>query len=254
MALLTGIVGAVSVLVAWLVTARLFAISRRTRAAPAQLLATAFAGLFGVGYPLGAISRAPGLVETHQGSLLFALGTLGMVVGAAALNGFPQIVFRPGCRWAALVRWLATLVAVAAGLGSTICVAAANSREEMIETIQPWAVALILSIGLPFVWNGIESTLYYGRMKKRQKLGLARPSTTHTFLLWALASWGSAAQIGVIAAIRLAGQPIVAPLPMGIIAGCSLMTSACWSLAFFMPKSYRSKVLGESFEASPATD
>ena len=46
-------------------------------------------------------------------------------------------------------------------------------------------------------------------------------------------------------AVRLAGQPILSPGPMALIATCALVTWACWSLAFFMPDVYRRHVLGE---------
>ena len=62
---------------------KLFALARRTGAVPERLLATGFAGLFGVGYPLGAASRAPGLGQTHEGALIFAIAVLGMVTGLA---------------------------------------------------------------------------------------------------------------------------------------------------------------------------
>ena len=245
MATFVSVTGIISVCIGWLVTARLFALSRRSGGTPERLLATAFGGLFCVGYPLAGFSRAPGLTGTHEGALIFTIGAIGMVVGIAALNRFPQLVFRPDRRWAAVVSTLATLGGSVAGLGCVVSVASADSRAEMITSIQPWALGLMGSIGIPFLWNAIESSLYYRSMKKRLALGLAQPETTHRFLLWALASWCSVAQVAAVFVIRASGLPILAPLPMGIIAFSSLFASICWWLAFCMPETYRSRVLGQ---------
>ena len=91
-------------------------------------------------------------------------------------------------------------------------------------------------------------------MKRRLTLGLAQPETTHRFLLWAIASWGTVGPVAVIAVMRATGIPIVSGLPMLIIACTTLISSGCWWLAFFMPDVYRSRVLGVSPDADRATD
>jgi hypothetical protein len=239
---LTAIAGSFSLIVGWLVTAKLFALARRTGAQPERLLATAFGGLFCVGYPLGAASRFPGLAGTHQGSLIYALAAIGIVVGVAALNRFPQVVFRPGRRWAEILSGVAATAGVIAGLGSIVAVAGAESTEDAVRRMGPWALALLFSIGTPFLWNAIESALYYSDMKKRLALGLSDPSTTHRFLLWAIASSAASVEILVTAAIRASGIAILSPLPMTIIAVGALVSAACWALAFFMPEGYRARL------------
>ena len=246
MPLLAAIAGGISLVVGWIVTGRLFALARRTRGTPERLLAIAFAGLFCVGYPLSALSRMPGLIETNEGALLFAIGMIGVGVGTTALNAFPQLVFRPGRRWARWLRNVAALGGVAAVAGCVVAVTTAPDRAHMIETTRPWALGVVASIGIPFAWNAIESTVYYRRMRKRLALELADPVTTHRFLLWALASWTSFAQIAAIAFLRGRGLPIVSPLPMAIIAVCALLSSACWWLAFLMPSAYRNRIGGDS--------
>jgi hypothetical protein len=239
---LTAITGIVSLAVGWLVTVKLFALAKRTGAAPERLLATGFAGLFGVGYPLAAVSRAPGLSATYEGALIFTIAVIGMLVGLSALNRFPQTVFRPGRRWAVLLAHVATAAGVVAGLGSVVCVTSAKNQAEMIVAMQPWALGLIGSIGVSMLWNAVESTLYHRVMKKRLALGLADAPTTHRFLLWALAGWAACAQMAAVMAIRASGLPILAPLPMGLIAASSLVSSLCLWLAFFMPEAYRARL------------
>ena len=254
MVLFAGIAGLISLLVGGLVTARLFSLARRTRRIPEQLLAIAFGGLFCVGYPLAGASRAPGLNATNEGALLFAIGTIGMIVGTVALGSFPRVVFRPGKRWASLLSTAIALTGSVGGVGSAVSVARAETSLEMIELIQPWAVTLMATLCVCFIWNGVESILYYRSMKRRVALGLAQPETTHRFLLWAIASVCSVAAVGTITVMRASGMPIVSALPMAIIACCALTSASCWWLAFFMPDAYRRRVFDTASRASTKPD
>ena len=239
-----GLSGLVAVAAGWLVTWRLFALARRTRAVPERLLALAFGGLFCVGYPLAGASRAPGLALTHEGSLLFAMGAIGMVVGVSALGRFPYVVFRPDTPWA---RGLAVLIAVsgsAGGIGCAVAVTRASTQTEMVRNIQVWALALVGAVFAAYLWNALESLRYYGNMKRRVALGLATRETTHRFLLWALASGASVVSLASIMVIRASGGAILDPIPMAIISCTTFVTTTCWCLAFFMPESYRRGVLG----------
>jgi hypothetical protein len=241
-----AIAGGIALVVGWIVTARLFALARRTGAPPERVLAIAFSGLFCVGYPLSAVSRMPGLVETNEGSLLFTIGMIGVGIGTTALCGFPQLVFRPGRRWALWLRNGTAVGGLVAVAGCAVAVATAADRAQMIEATRPWALGVVGAIGIPFLWNAIESTLYYRRMRRRLAIGLADPVTTHRFLLWALASWVSSAQVVAIALLRGVGIPTVSPLPMSIIAIAALVSSCCWWLAFLMPTAYQARIAAES--------
>lgn len=252
MALLAAVSGLISVLVGWLVTMRLFALARRTRQEPEWLLALAFGGLFCVGYPLAGASRAPGLTGTNEGSLLFAMGALGMVAGIVALGRFPYVVFRRDARWAFALSSVITALGVAGGVGCIVAVAGADTKEAMIARIQQPAIALVASVLITFAWNAGESFRYWRIMKRRVPLGLATPETTHRFLLWGLSSITSVGEAAAIMTIRASGMPIMSPLPMTIIAFAALLSSACWWLAFFMPDAYRRRVLGANPDA--ATD
>jgi len=238
----TALAGAASLLIGWLVTYRLFQLARKTGAAPERLLAIAFGGLFCIGYPLAAASRAPGLGETHEGSLIFAIAMLGIVTGVAALSRFPYVVFRSDASWARSLSLSIACLGILSGSGSVVAITTSATRPETIAAMQPWAIALLISIGIPMLWNAIESTLYYRGMKKRLAIGLADAATTHRFALWAIAAWSACAQISVILVIRGSGLPILAPLPMSVIAISSLVGSLCWWLAFFMPNAYRARL------------
>jgi hypothetical protein len=88
----------------------------------------------------------------------------------------------------------------------------------MLSQSQPWAMLLIATICLSFLWNATESFLYYRNMKRRLTLDLADPETTHRFLLWGLASGCSVLSLSSILFIRGTGQVILAAFPMTIIA------------------------------------
>ena len=247
-----GFAGLLSVLVGWSVTLRLLALARRTRAVPERLLAIAFGGLFCVGFPLAGASRAPAMLMTNEGALLYAMGSIGMVVGISALARFPYVVFRAGKRWASLLSVGIGVTGAVGGSGAAFVVAFAPTREAMISGIQPWAIALVAAVLTSYAWNGAESIRYYGKMKKRAALGLANPETTHRFLLWGLASVTSVLSTASIIAIRATGLPIMSSLGASIIACTTLATTACWALAFFMPDAYRRHVLGVDPSATDA--
>ncbi len=250
MELFAGIAATIVTVVGWLVTLRLFRLARHTRGVPEWLLAIALAGLVGVGFPLTAISRAPGLVATIEGSLLFAIGAIGIAVGIGALARFPYLVFRPSRRWGGFASGAILVAGVVGSAGSTFSVLAARSQSQMVIEIGPWAVLLATAIGAAFLWNAIESTLYYRNMKRRLVLGLANPETTHRFLLWSIASAASCVVAGTTIAIRVIGLAILSTLPITILSCGMLVTSVAWWLAFFMPKRYREFVIGPQDEAA----
>lgn len=248
---LAAIAGLVSVLVAWLVTLRVFALARRTRALPERLLAVGFGGLFCVGYPLAGASRAPGMSATNEGALIFAIAMIGVVTGIVALALFPRVVFRPGRRWATALCLAIGFVGAVAGTGSAVAVARARTPAEIVVQVQPWAILLMASLGACFLWQCVESTLYYRSMKRRLVLGLVSPATTHRFLLWALASGFALAPVLTLGVLRASGVAILSSLPTTIIAVAALVTSLCWWLAFFMPRAYRIHVVGDPAEDTP---
>jgi hypothetical protein len=134
-----------------------------------------------------------------------------------------------------------------------VAVASSDSRAEVVSSIGPWALGLFASIGLPFLWNAVESTLYHHRMRRRLALGLADASTTHRFALWAIASWAASGLVVGLAGLRSVGVPILSSFPMLTIALTALLCSACWWLAFFMPDAYRRRLLDSAGAGPGAT-
>ena len=57
-----------------------------------------------------------------------------------------MIVFRPGKAWAEALSLSAITLAAAAGIGNVVVVTGATTRLKMIESTQPWALALLGAI------------------------------------------------------------------------------------------------------------
>lgn len=244
MLLLAVILGSAVFVMAWIVSARLFALAGRTGGKPERTTAIALSALFCCGYPLAAASRAPGLDGTYEGSLFFTISMIAITIGIGALYRLPQMIFRPRRPWAILLRNLAATAGAIAGAGSAFAVTVTPRPEEMIQATRPWAIALMTTILLPFLWHGIEATLHYRRMQRRLKLGLADPVTTHRFLLWAVCSWLAVATHGTVIVLRAADIPIRSPFPFTLIALDALLCIACVELIFQMPRAYRIHVIG----------
>lgn len=242
----------VSLVLGCFISIRLFALARRTGAQPERLLAIAFGSLTCIGYPLAGLSRAPGLSETSEGSLIFALGIVAMAVGIFCFARFPAIVFRPTNSWAAVLSFGIATAGALSGIACAIAVATADTRAEVVAAIQPGALGLMASVGWALSWNAVESFLYYAKMKRRIPLGLADVTTTHRFLLWGIAGAFGSMQILVIIAIRASGLPILSPIPAMVVSMTALVTSLFWWTAFFMPESYKSLLEGGRKSSSAA--
>jgi hypothetical protein len=242
MLITAAIAGGICFVAAWFLAAKLLALKRPVGGEPARFVATACAGILCVGCPLAALSRAPGMVGTNEGSLIFTIAMIGFVTGQAAISRIPLAVFRPGKAWAEALSLTTIAIAVAAGIGSVVVIASATTRVEMVERVQPWALALLGAIGVPMLWHAIESSLYYRVMKSRLAIGLSDATRTHQILLWTVAGWALSILIVALLAIRASGLAILAPLPMTLFALSALVGTTAWGLSLFMPDFYRARL------------
>jgi len=235
----------IAFLASCIVSGRLFALAGRTGNPLARLAAIANSALFCFGFPLVAVSRTPALDGTYQGSLIFTISMIALSIGIAALYRFPQLVFRPTRTWAVVLRNVASSAGAIAGAGCAVGVTMARRPTEMLEATRPWALGLLVTIALPFLWNGIESTLLYLRMRRRRRLGLAAdPVVSHRLLLWGCSSWYTVLTLVGVILIRLEGTPIRSPLPLSMIAVSTLVCLGTSGIAFMMPRTYRVHVVG----------
>jgi len=88
-------------------------------------------------------------------------------------------------------------------------------------------------------WTALESLLYYGRMRKRARLGLADPVVTNRFLLWGLVGAGALVASGVPFAVGLLGGDSFNDVPTRLVGAAAIIASSvCLQLAFLPPASY----------------
>ncbi|MAE95112.1 MAG: hypothetical protein CL910_10665 [Deltaproteobacteria bacterium] len=228
----------VGVTIGW----RLTAVAGPNGGGSEAILGRAFLSIFGLTYPLMAISRLPGLPATAVGKMLFGLGLLSALFGLASFYVFTRRVFRPEGGWAAALVWAAAAAAVVILVGSAWTIQGAVDKQAVVDGMRPWAFGILFLAAVPFVWTATESLVYYRRMRRRVALGLADPLTTNRFLLWAVAAIAAALQIAIMAAFRAAGWAIMAPLPMTASCGTTLLTIGFWYLAFVPPAWYRTRI------------
>ncbi|MCG8590143.1 MAG: hypothetical protein MJE66_12700 [Proteobacteria bacterium] len=182
-ALIAAVGGLSFVLASWVLGPRLILLSRRTHGRPEFSIGLGLLLMAGVGYPLTAVAElGTGLAHSTRMTLL-VLSMVAGAVGQCSVTLFTRQVFRPDARWAGalmLFLLLAFPVAFALQAGSPGFETLLNGRSG------PWSASQYLST-LNIGWAGTESFLYWRRLKKRQRLGLADPIVTNRIGLWALA-------------------------------------------------------------------
>jgi len=105
------------------------------------------------------------------------------------------------------------------------------------------------------LWGACESFLYYRRMRKRARLGLADPLVANRFLLWGLAS------VGTLTAVWLTSWPMLLADPAAAArygtfdflatAAVGIATVTVYSLAFLPPAWYRRWLADEQPAGEP---
>lgn len=112
---------------------------------------------------------------------LHALQFLANTAGMIGILMFTHRVFRPRARWARrAVQAAAALSAVA------FVVTAAVERFEVRVIPNASYFAVVAARVAAMLWMTVESLLYFIRLRKRQRLGLADPLLVNRFLLWGI--------------------------------------------------------------------
>ena len=143
--------------------------------------------LCGAGSSLALLSKDP---SPRVVAGLLGMGNAASMLGLSAALLFNWRVFSPGERWPL---WLGGgfLAAMLAGwLGS-----AASGAFETGSYANGWFLLLNAAMLAITLWVGIEPLVYYAKLRKRVRLGLAEPLIVDRFLLWGLGSLARAALI-----------------------------------------------------------
>jgi len=221
-------------LVALVVGVRLLLLARQTRRLPELCIGLGVLGIGPVGF--GATVAAAQAAHGAPGpaSALMVFGSVGLAVGVCAKLVFNWRVYhpsRPGLRGLIV---LAVLAQVA------MLVDQARQGFPPVMHVD-WAFYLrtALLVGA-LLWGSAEALRYWGKMRRRVRIGLADPVVTNRFLLWGVGAFaaGFGALVGNVVQI-VTGTPTT-EIPW-VLAGSSahgfVAAVAMW-LAFVPPAAY----------------
>jgi hypothetical protein len=226
---------------------RLVLLARRTRQLPELLIGV---GVLGIG-PLGFGSSAAASMLGPSGSPaalpLAVLGGIAAATGVAAKFLFNWRVYRPDERWAKQVALGGTAITLLALFVSLVFVGVRDGME-----VPRWYLTRGVLQALCLLWGAAEAVLYWDKMKRRARIGLADPEVTNRFLLWGIAagSAGLGTAIGVTFQLATGIPSVEVP---GLLMSSSLhglvAAIAMW-LAFLPPEFYTRWVRGRAAETA----
>jgi hypothetical protein len=226
---------------------RLLATASQTRRDPELWigLAVLFAALG------GAIDTASMYVfrSGGEGDAFAVQGTARLIytVGSSALGVGIWRVFRPDRVWAGTLASSSALL-LASCWGAWM----AGGQHSLATGPTIWSSLFNAGRGIAFAWGAVESFVYWRRMRRRLRLGLADPVITHQFLLWGIAS---TSMLGLLAVV-LVTYHVIGRSPFewnpGLLAASCFGTAAAATIytAFFPPGFYRRRILARAATGS----
>jgi hypothetical protein len=228
--------------VALVVGVRLVGLAARTRQLPELLMGVGVLGIGPVGF--GGIVAAMAVAPSSPGAAraLGAAATLAVATGVAAKYVFNWRIYRPTSPVAA-----AACVAGIAGVALAVALeGAATGFSPLSWQGAGWHVLRSgVQVGC-LLWGASEALVYWRKMRRRVRLGLADPMLANRFLLWGIGAGaaGLGSAIGVVAQLAT-GQPPLAQtwVTMSSSLHGLVSASALW-LAFVPPLAYRRWIAG----------
>jgi hypothetical protein len=231
---------------------RLVRLARRSRGFPERMLGIACLAGPGVLAPCLVVVHALAEPEPLVRAAAF-VGQIGYALFCSVMVLFTWQCFRPDESWA---RWLAraSIVAVVFASGAGMARALGLAPVLELRDMDHWTFRLIgFSSLVGHAWTGLESFAYYGRMRKRAKLGLADPVVTNRFLLWGLVAVGALLASGVPLVVGLLGGDSFNDVPTRLVgAAATIFGTVCLQLAFLPPQSYLRWLASRAAAATPA--
>ena len=214
---------------------RLVALWFRTRELPELLIGIGVLGIGPVGFGIATVAElfrgsAPGVSRAAMAVALLAMGA-----GVFSKYLFNWRVYHPQ-------RLSAGLVAFGAGLLLAGCIAGdvAGGLDSPFRTGPTYLVRIGLQIGC-LLWGSAEALLYWAKMRRRLRLGLADAVVTNRFFLWGLGAGaaGVGSLVGVIGQLVTGRLPIEVPWLMLSSSLHGLTAAVAMWLAFIPTPAYR---------------
>lgn len=227
---------------------RLILLSRRSHQLPELLLGATLFLWAGIGYPLMMVGQlGKGLPDAVREAFVLA-SLICAVVGLSCIALFTWRVFRPAAGWA---RWAAFAtpplvgVVVFAQVWQPGLLAIAEAEISRWTLLQQGLTPLLSG------WASLESLLYFGRMRRRLRLGIADPVVTDRFRLWSI-GLASSTVIGASGAVfALVGVHQSSALYQAVVGPFGMISAISMWLAFFPPRAYERRVLARAATRQP---
>jgi hypothetical protein len=234
MQILGGVLGGSFVLASAIVGARLCRLSAETRRFAELQIGAGLLLLAVLGYPLMVVARkAQALGDPTRGCIAFS-AALCLAVGGGLIVAFVRGVFRPHAPAARAVLYAYVAAASLVLVGQTF---GAGWSGWALRQEGSWAAARWLTL-LPICWGGVESLLYWRRMRRRRALGIADPVVTDRFRLFGISmSCGFVANAGTVLCQVLGIEVVGTSLGAVVVSPAGLAAVALW-LAFLPPEAY----------------
>jgi len=226
---------------------RLIALSHRTKRLPERSLGLGFIGTAGLGYGLlmfGMVARraAGGDDAPEFYTSIVALGWIFHNLGVMFMLDFVHRVFRPGVRWARLLKYALSGVL----WGGWLADAFTGGLTASSRSLYYWIAFSV--IGTYPLWTAAEAIRYWKLMRKRVALNLANPLVANRFLLWTIASMSTVASIWLVEVPTFLGfermsaaAEHVTQITMLWTSGFGIATIGTYWLTFFPPTWYRAR-------------
>jgi hypothetical protein len=229
--------------VSLVIGARLLLLARRTGEIPVPLIGLAVLGVGPLGYGFAMLALATAGRHTITSASLQGSSFLAIFIGAVAQYLFVWYVFRRQARWARPVIYAAIALLATAYACDILENGLVNRRDD-----GSWFwVGMVMRL-FAMAWCSVESLLYWSRMRRRLRLGLADPVVTNRFLLWGVGSGaaflGSAFGFAVIALTGIDSSRI--PSFNLIVCMHGLVAAIAMWLAFQPPVCYARWIEGQA--------
>lgn len=221
--------------VALVVGVRLLALWWRTRELPELLMGIGVLGIGPVGF--GLMMVGVGLMDSDPalGNAAFAGGTISSAAGVIAKAVFNWRVYRKRSPLA-----IAAALAIAGSLMVVLGLHVMDGRWVSTGTLV-WDGLLRSSAQVGcLLWGATESLLYWQKMKKRQRLGLADAVVVNRFLMWGIGAGfaGVGTGFGVVAEWMTGVPTLEIPWVVSTSSAMGFVSAVAIYLAFVPPRRY----------------
>jgi hypothetical protein len=195
---LLGAAGLVAFLVSSVcIGVRCLCLARRTRGVPELAIGVGFVIGAVIGYVPETIVLSTDLLPREVEARVLAVTQVAIRCAAVAVLVFTIAVFRPAQAWAWIAGALLRAALAASWIAFPYTRVYARTGAEVV-----WYDVFAVARTLPLVWGACEAAGYFGKLRRRLRVGLADPLVADRFLLWS---------IGLSAMSLLMASTILAP-------------------------------------------